>query len=346
MPFNNKNLPHSLILVFLFILILSACNCGKEKKKPNVSDIKIELTTYRFDREFQHLDTTKMQASMMMLEKKYDIYYDVYIHDIMKFGYRRDSSNFLAENIKGYLRNRDMKDLYDTVQQRFPSMDPFETELKKSFQFAKYYAPHVKLPSKLVTCIGGLNMGAFTIDTDYVSVGLDLFLGDQYVHYDVFPQYISAKFIKELMLPNTMKAIYNNNFGNPYMTSENLISTMIEVGKQQYFLEKALPDVSSEYLFAYSSDQLKWCEASEKSIWKYLADKDDFYKERDEDIRHYIGEQPSTPGMPPESPGNIGAWVGYKIVSAYMESMNNQPSMEQLIKTNPKEILAKSKYKP
>ncbi len=336
----------ALSFVVFISLLLGACQCGNKKSKPDISKINISIETLRFDKDFQTMDTNHMEQSLAALEKKYDIYYDVYVHDIMKFGYRRDSSGYLAANIKGYLRNGDMKGLYDTVQQRFPNLNLFEKELKNSFQFARFYCPSVKLPSKFATCIGGLNMGAFTIDTDYVSVGLDLFLGEKFVHYDVFPQYISAKFIPQLMLPNMMKAIYNNNYGNPYTSKGNVINTMIEIGKQQYFLEKVLPDVSAEYLFAYSSDQLKWCEASEKSIWQFLSDKDDFYKERDEDVRHYIGEQPSTPGMPPEGPGNIGAWVGYKVVSAYMQSMNFKPTIEQLIQTDPKEILAKSKYKP
>jgi hypothetical protein len=50
--------------------------------------------------------------------------------------------------------------------------------------------------------------------------------------------------------------------------------------------------------------------------------------------------------MPIESPGNIGAWIGYRIVSAYMEQLNNKPTLDQLILTDPKTILAKSKYKP
>ena len=337
---------HVYPFLFFLCMLLAACHCGHKKVKPDISKIDVSLTTYRFDRDFQTIDTNHIEQSLAALEKKYEIYYSIYVYDIMKFGYRKDNSSFMNDNIKGYLRNADMKGLYDTVQQRFADVKDIEDELKLAFRYSKYYTPNIKLPNKFVTCLGGLNMGAFTIDTDYISVGLDLFLGEKYIHYDVFPQYISAKFIRELLVPNSMKAIYNENFGNPYQAPGNLMNIMIEIGKQQYFLEKVLPDVSPEYLFAFSATQLKWCEASEKSIWQFMSDKDVFYKERDEDIRHFIGEQPSTPGMPPESPGNIGAWVGYKIVNAYMESMHGKPTMEELIHTDPKEILAKSKYKP
>ena len=45
-----------------------------------------------------------------------------------------------------------------------------------------------------------------------------------------------------------------------------------------------------------------------------------------------------------ESPGRVGAWIGWQIVRSYMK--NNEVSLPQLLHTSAKEIFEKSKYKP
>ena len=56
---------------------------------------------------------------------------------------------------------------------------------------------------------------------------------------------------------------------------------------------------------------------------------------------------PSATGMPPESPGNIGAWLGLQIVEAYMKQ-HPEKTLKELI-TEPidaQRFLMESKYKP
>jgi len=45
-----------------------------------------------------------------------------------------------------------------------------------------------------------------------------------------------------------------------------------------------------------------------------------------------------------ESPGRVGAWIGWQMVRSYMA--NNEVSLAQLLKTDAKEVFEKSKYKP
>nr|HRM13383.1 gliding motility lipoprotein GldB [Flavobacterium sp.] len=45
-----------------------------------------------------------------------------------------------------------------------------------------------------------------------------------------------------------------------------------------------------------------------------------------------------------ESPGQVGAWIGWQMVRSYME--NNKVPVADLLKTDAKEIFSKSKYKP
>jgi hypothetical protein len=51
--------------------------------------------------------------------------------------------------------------------------------------------------------------------------------------------------------------------------------------------------------------------------------------------------------MPPESPGNIGSWVGWQLVRTYLKN-NSNVKWTDLMKdnTDPLTFLRASKYKP
>jgi uncharacterized protein YjaZ len=69
------------------------------------------------------------------------------------------------------------------------------------------------------------------------------------------------------------------------------------------------------------------------------------YSEDVEKYYSFFNSAPFTRGMPPESPGRIGNWVGYQIVDSYMN--NTDVSLQSLMSNNnSQEILLKSKYRP
>lgn len=336
-----------LAVSILFSLTLFQCKCGHTKNDiPKVDTSKINITFNRFDKEFQQSDTANTKNVMPLLQKKYGYFYDVYVYNIMHFGNRNEPLYRTYNYMNDYFMFSQMRELYNLTQDVFPNTETSNEEIKKAFAYYKNYFPKKQLPTKINYCITGLNYSAFISDSEQIGVSLDMYLNKDTLYNQIFPNYIAAKLRKEMICQNVMKTIYNDAFGDPYKRSGAVINCMIEVGKQQYYLEKVMPHILEEYRFGYSEAQLKWCENNEKEIWKFLADKDLFYNESEAEIRHFIGDQANTPGMPTESPGNIGAWIGYRIVSAYMEEMSNQVDLETLLNTDPKTILAKSKYKP
>jgi uncharacterized protein YjaZ len=62
------------------------------------------------------------------------------------------------------------------------------------------------------------------------------------------------------------------------------------------------------------------------------------------DVKRYAYEGPTTPGMPSESPGMVGAYIGYRIVESFIDK--NKMTLEQLVVFDPKIIYKKSGYNP
>ena len=126
----------------------------------------------------------------------------------------------------------------------------------------------------------------------------------------------------------------------------NLLSEMIFKGKLMYALDYILPEEEDSVKMEYSAKQLQWLKNSEASIWAYFIDKNLFYSTKASENVKYINPAPFTAGMPKESPGRVGAWLGFRIVSSYMEK-NSSVNLPQLMKEkNAQKILNESHYKP
>jgi hypothetical protein len=71
----------------------------------------------------------------------------------------------------------------------------------------------------------------------------------------------------------------------------------------------------------------------------------DIYTTEPAIIKMYIGESPHTQDMPESAPGNIGQWLGWKIVTAYAEK---KPGITpgSIMQKDYKEIFSEAKYKP
>ena len=114
-----------------------------------------------------------------------------------------------------------------------------------------------------------------------------------------------------------------------------------------YVLSHLLPDAPDSLLMGFTQTQTMWCEDSEYEIWKFLNDKDLLYKNEFMEKKRYLDEGPTTAGMPEESPGNIGSWIGLQIVRKFMKETGGKiPLHDLMLKYDARTILAKAKYRP
>ena len=90
---------------------------------------------------------------------------------------------------------------------------------------------------------------------------------------------------------------------------------------------------------------MAWAEENEASIWEYFIHEDLLFSKKESKFRSFIDYAPFAKGMPKEAPGRVAYFIGYKMVSEYME--NNKIDIEELMYlTDSREFLQQSKYKP
>lgn len=346
---NTLKTTTKLLIVLVF---LAGCTDKNAYKKIDISDIKTDVKIVRLEQDLFALNAENFDTKQAYLENKYDGFYSFYLKEILHFGkpkFQGDTAKYaLKEEALLFINDTVMRSVYNETQHIYAKKFP-QKELEDAIKHFQYYFPKRKI-NTVITFISGFQYGASTFDDSTLAIGLDMYLGENYAGYQSLeiPSYISKNLNRHFIVPNSMAALYQLYFDRTAYNAElPLIEAMVNEGKKYYFLECMLPDAPDSLIIGYSQKQVQWCKQSEKQIWQYFNEKDLLYKTNFTEQRRYISDAPTTNGMPSESPGKVGAWVGWQIVRKFMRDSDGNVSLPQLMeKIEPKEIISKARYKP
>ena len=177
-----------------------------------------------------------------------------------------------------------------------------------------------------------------------VIVSLELYLGKGHKFYQ-FPNYLKQNFEERQIAPDIVSSFSTRKI--PPVTEKDLLSQMIYYGKQLYLKDLLLPEYTDAEKMGYTPEQITWCQENESYMWRYFIEKEILYSNDQKLIPRFINPAPFSKfylEIDNESPGQVGAWIGWQIVRSYMK--NIEVPIADLLKTSAKEIFVKSKYKP
>lgn len=339
------------IITCALLLALVSCK-GKNENIPDVSDISVDIKLERFERDFFSMDTNNIEPGLDQLFSKYPVLAPVFIQEILGL----DSISALP----GVTRFIQLSQpVYKASNAVIGNGDELRDQFEKAFRFVKYYFPQYKLPS-IVTVLGPLDALAQIGNTktpdflgpDFLGISLQFYLGkdfeayqDPYFIENVAPAYRSRRFSKEYIIGDAMLLIVDDLFPDK-SSSKPLLEQMVEKGKQWYLLDKFLPNTHDSIKTGYTKAQLEWCESNEGLIWNYITKNEKLDALDMPTLQTYIGEGPFTQGFSQEySPGNLGQWIGWRIVEEYAEK-NSGLHPQKIMETPARTILDEAKYKP
>lgn len=200
-------------------------------------------------------------------------------------------------------------------------------------------------PDYLITYISGFNQSFITLP-GCLGIGVDNYLGSESPFYQGLgiPLYIRSNMNPENLPADAVRAWLYSEIPGP-AEDGGFLGRMIYEGKVYYIARKLLPEISDENLFHYTEGQLRWCHDQEKAMWKYLAEQKILFSTDRLTIRKFMEEAPFTRDFGNESPGRVGVWIGYRIISSYVKASGIN-LMGLIGITREKEILSGSKYHP
>lgn len=334
-----------LMVCYLTTVLLSACQ-QKPGKKVDLKNVQVHYRSIRFDRAVFSLDTNQLKATLDQLGNQHPDFAAIYFRELTGFSRTPDEQVFHA-SLRHFLTFKDYRNLYDSVRIKFPDLKEQDEALKQLFRYVKYYYPKSSYGS-VYYFISGLNQwSAVTVDS-LVGVGLDMYLGKQYPFYESvqLPFYQIERCEKEYIPVNVCRVIHEDLFPQD-AEGKNLLDLMVMKGKQLYFMEHMLPETNDALLIGFTPQQLKWCEQNEGMIWNYFAKQKLLYSTQWQEMLRYVNDGPTSTGMPAESPGNIGSWIGWQIVRQYAEKFPEKTLQEIVADAgNGQQLMERARYKP
>lgn len=312
----------SLVLLFFFF----SCDT-KNKNEKAVEAIPLDVQVIRFDKIF--FETAP--KDLPKVKKEFPFF----------FPEGNDDSVWLEK-----MQNPLWRELYTEVQNKFSDFNPYKKQLVDVLKRIKYNFPKVQVPKKVYTIISEMDYTNKVIYADSLMIiSLEMYLGKEHKFYQ-FPNYIKQNFEPRQLLPDVVESFARRQVMPA--RENNFLSAIIYAGKSLYLKDVLLDEeYTDEEKMGYTLEQLKWCEENENYIWRYFIEGQLLYDDDQKLIPRFVSPAPFSKfylEIDNESPGRVGAWIGWQIVRSYMK--NNEVSLPQLMKTPAKEIFEKSNYKP
>jgi hypothetical protein len=343
------------VFLSIIIAILLITGCKNDKNIPDVSNIKMDVDIKRFDKDFFAIDTNHLAATLGSVRNKYPSFLPIYFEYFSPIDFMiREQGKSYEQAITEYYRN--MKSLFDSVQLRFPTISSVKNDLQQQLRYVKHYFPDFNAPAVL-TSVESLNpenpleIYGTTFYHDSLIISLQMFMGKDFQVYDPeqYPEYLRRRFEKQYIVPNCIRAICADIYPD---SSEGapMIEQMIEKGKQWYMMNKFMPGSPDTLITGYTGRQAEWCRNNEGQVWAYINQNENLYTIEQTTVQGYIGEAPFTQTLPhgnsgEGAPGNIGQWIGWRIIQAYAEK-NPHLSIHNILLNPAKKIFEGAKYKP
>ena len=246
------------------------------------------------------------------------------------------------DRLLNYYSEPTLKILYAEALKIYENIETIEADLGAGFQYLKICFPTMQIPTVYMH-VSGLRQNILVAD-NLLSISIDKYLGFDYPLYeDFFFDYQRRKMAQEYIVPDYLKAWLLSEY--PFDGNNSvLLDRMIYEGKIKYIIHHALPQVLPEILLGYTSGEYQWCKKNEKIVWQTIIERKHLYTPDAATTAGYFTDK-SSAFISDVAPGDLGGWIGWQIVSKYMDR-TKVSIVELMNNTDYQEILTKSRYKP
>ncbi|MEZ4806786.1 MAG: hypothetical protein R2815_04855 [Flavobacteriales bacterium] len=304
--------------------------------------VPLTVTIERLDHALFH--TTLDSATSDRLYARFGGFYRTYIEDILQGAPLEDPRLPLV--LARFVNDPDWSAAQHTVDSVFGGMEREEEMFSNAFGRLQALFPDSLVP-RVVTFNSGYNFGIFPTDS-VLGVGMEWFIGKDHpviamLAPDAFPNFMKDRMVPAMLVPSAMKGWLLVHYTRD-IRGQDVLTNLVETGKVMALLEALLPDAPAPDRFAFTPDQLAWCAANESLVWKEIVAKEKLFSKDPEDIGRLMNDGPFTNGLPRESPGHIGEWIGYRMVTAYLHAHPETTFAQLFAQEDPRVIL--KEYKP
>ncbi len=317
------------IAVWMIFLVVS---CGKENRwEVKLPEEKVELKFTDISKDF-----FDQSVSLNTLQSRYPFFFDNSVENSVWEEQRKDTLEVAV---------------FDSVQKKIAE-SKYKEEIEGLFAYYKHHFPNEMLP-QVYTYSSGLQSiydpVIYGRKEGMLFIALDGYLGSESSWYKkerVYP-YVAKNMNPENIAPSVVTAIGREIIPfNP--RQQTFVDLMVDEGKKLILADALLPKTPDELKIGYTKEQLGWAMANEGDIWNYFVEQNMIFSNDKTFKERFLQPGPFSKFLneiETESPGRIGAWVGWQICRKYLDE-NPDMTLEEFIQKDTQVIFKESKYKP
>ena len=324
----------NLALFSFLILVVFSCKTDN-REVVDTSSVQMDITVENLDQEL--FNSKSVQDVQNFLNK----------HSYLKSLYFTDTQTDTSQ-LAGQLYNMSQNPGFQEFRTQIDTIigdrnSTIINPLEEAFKRIKVYYPDFKAP-KIQFMISGFTGSDLYVSDTLVIVGLDFFGGAKALYRPNVYDYQLRKYQKEYIVPSIVFFL-SNKYNYLDAADATLLSEMIGYGKGYEFVKQVMPEVADSLILGYSEENLRRTYNSQLDIWSFFITNKLLYEKNELKKQKYIGERPFTVEIGNKVPGGIAKWLGWRIVSRYMEE-NPKVTLQDLMKNgNFGQILQESGYK-
>ena len=328
------------VLLIALAFVLSSCvktKTYKDKLQVHHENLEPqEIVVKKYNEALFSIDTADFAEGLKSIKDDYMVF----------LGGDLDNADAVAY-LKAFAVDTFCIRLNDLVEKKFSDDKALRKEIKSVYQRMNYYYPGIMIPETYFYVSGvDYEIPAVMIQPDAVLISLDYYLGNDDGIYDYIgmPRYRSLRCQPSYITRDLAQAFYDNMYARR-AAKKDVLSEMINVGKQLYFIEAMNPALPDSVLFGYSSQQTQWAQQYEADVWAAIVGNNMLYANDMMAFRNFFGDAPFTQAFSRESAPRLGEYIGLQIIRSYMT--HNDVSLQELMKNNDlQQIFQNSQYKP
>jgi hypothetical protein len=326
--------------IFLFLLTiigLHACQ-NSAKRNLDIDTNKIDLEPVdilRYEKALFSIDPENIKSGLKTIAPDFPAFLSADLDDTL---------NIIQ--LHQFVTNPLNQKLFDSVVAKYPDLTFLEHEFTKAFKRFKHHFPEKNIPDVYTYVSGLLYEMPVQFFNDDMIIALDMYLGAGLEDYRKMriPLYKIQNMNRNHIVKDAMVELFLYHF--EMKPGKDFLQLMINKGKQLYFLDAMQPSTADHIKIGYTPEKLDWCVQNESRIWAFIIQNDLIYSSDSQINRKFFVDGPFTSDFSSDSPARIGEWMGWQVVSAYM---NNNPEidLQQLFDNqDAQKILRNSGYKP
>jgi hypothetical protein len=332
-----------LFYILLFSILFTACTLKPEDPAKNA--VKLSFKIARFDTDFFSMDTNHIAKEVHNLYQKHPLFSDDFFRLILMSNPLKDTLS-----IKAFYRS--YLPIYK-LSKKINAPNLVHQDIVSGLSKFHFYFPTYTMPTSIIYFIGPLEGYGNVITKQGIAVGLQMYLGANTPWYfseqiqSIYPTYISRKF-EPAYIP--VVAIRNilDDFASSKPIGKNVLTNMVEAGKRQYIIKSCLPQTADSLIWGYSNKQLAALKTNENEIWSFIKNQKLIYSAAQRDVQDLMHDAAHNDYFGEDIPGDVGSYIGYQIVEAWMakQSEKTRANLLTLLNKPAEQLFEEAKYNP